>query len=547
MAPSVLSLMALVSCVTGLLGPRQHMLHHRLNLNEQPVVARDAPLYEAHVMPIPVDHFHNDSLYAPHSSANFSQRYWVDDRFYRPGGPVFLLAGGETSGADRLPFLQKGIIAQLAEATHGLGIVLEHRYYGESLPTDDFSTASLRFLTTDQALADFAYFAQTFRIPGREHVDVSPATTPWIGYGGSYAGAFVAFARQTYPEVFWGAISSSGVTAAVVDFWEYYEAARVFAPGKCATQTARITDIVDTVLASSDKLARKELRAVWGLQGVSADADFAAALSLGIQGLQGTNWDPAVSSTAWSTYCGNVSAATVQFPTTQGRERKVRELVVAGGYADRVEEMTTAMLNSIGWTQEWVVKRCVGRTQDECFGSGNETFYAQDDLTQTWRLWMYQVCTEWGYFQTGSSVPSTQLPLISRLIDLPHESLICRHSFNITHPPAVSRINARGGFSFSYPRVALLDGEHDPWRAATPHKLGLPQRETTASEPYWLIPGGVHHWDENGVFANESVPGVFPPKEIVEVQAAEVTFVKGWLKEWEREKSVAPGQTVMEL
>ena len=34
--------------------------------------------------------------------------------------------------ADRLPYLQKGIVAQLAEATNGLGVVLEHRYYGDS-------------------------------------------------------------------------------------------------------------------------------------------------------------------------------------------------------------------------------------------------------------------------------------------------------------------------------------------------------------------------------------------------------------------------------
>ena len=32
--------------------------------------------------------------------------------------------------ADRLPFLDYGIVDILAEATKGLGIVLEHRYYG---------------------------------------------------------------------------------------------------------------------------------------------------------------------------------------------------------------------------------------------------------------------------------------------------------------------------------------------------------------------------------------------------------------------------------
>lgn len=60
--------------------------------------------YPAFYFQQPIDH--NDS-----SVGTFNQRYWVDDRFYRPGGPVFVLDGGETSGAERLPFLDHGILA----------------------------------------------------------------------------------------------------------------------------------------------------------------------------------------------------------------------------------------------------------------------------------------------------------------------------------------------------------------------------------------------------------------------------------------------------
>lgn len=34
---------------------------------------------------------------------------------------------------DRLPFLDTGIVDILAKATGGLGVVLEHRYYGTSI------------------------------------------------------------------------------------------------------------------------------------------------------------------------------------------------------------------------------------------------------------------------------------------------------------------------------------------------------------------------------------------------------------------------------
>ena len=38
-----------------------------------------------------------------------------------------MIDGGETSGEDRLPFLDTGIADIIAKATGGIGVVLEHR------------------------------------------------------------------------------------------------------------------------------------------------------------------------------------------------------------------------------------------------------------------------------------------------------------------------------------------------------------------------------------------------------------------------------------
>ena len=163
-----------------------------------------ATLYPAYNLQVPVDHFHNESKYVPHSDAKFPLRYWFDGSHYKPGGPVIVLESGETSGAGRLPFLQKGIIAQIAQATNGVAVVLEHRYYGTSMPTSDLSTENLRFLTTEQALADTAYFAKNVVFKGLEKYKLTAPHAPWIAYGGSYAGAFVAFLRVLYPDTFFG-------------------------------------------------------------------------------------------------------------------------------------------------------------------------------------------------------------------------------------------------------------------------------------------------------------------------------------------------------
>ena len=167
-----------------------------------------ATLYPAYNISVPVDHFHNESMYEPHSSDTFDLRYFFDASHYKPGGPVIVLEGGETDASGRLPYLQKGILAQLSQATNGIGVVLEHRYYGTSFPTPDLSTENLRFLTTDQALADTVYFAQNVKFEGLEDAKVNAPDAPYIAYGGSYAGAFVAFLRVLYPDVYFGKLNA---------------------------------------------------------------------------------------------------------------------------------------------------------------------------------------------------------------------------------------------------------------------------------------------------------------------------------------------------
>lgn len=184
---------------------------HDLRQADPPLLSKrdydPASLYPAYNLSVPVDHFQNESTYEPHSSNTFELRYWFDATYYKSGGPVIMLAGGETSGTDRLPFLQKGILQRLAQATHGIGVILEHRYYGTSMPTSDLSTKNLRFLTTEQALADTAYFAQNVKFAGLKDKKLTASDTPWIAYGGSYAGAFVAFLRTQYPDTFFGKFS----------------------------------------------------------------------------------------------------------------------------------------------------------------------------------------------------------------------------------------------------------------------------------------------------------------------------------------------------
>ncbi|RMY48175.1 hypothetical protein D0865_08239 [Hortaea werneckii] len=546
-----------------------------------------ALLYPEHNFTTPIDHFHNETKYEPHSDGTFNMRYWFDASHYEPGGPVIILQSGETSAAGRLPFLQKGILAQLAETTHGIGVVLEHRYYGTSYPTPDLSTENLRFLTTAQALADEAYFAQNIQFPGLEDLgDLTSKTTAYLSYGGSYSGAFSAFLRVQYPETFFGAISSSGVTKAIYDYWQYYEPIAENGPPDCIAAQKTLTHIVDNILiGKNDSDLTATLKSAFGLPNVTYDNDFANTLASGIGNWQSLNWDPAVSSYEVYNYCANISDTDVLYPDTESLRSTASYLISQGGYSTNTS-LVNQMLNYIGYVNLTSVSSCEeeNETQDQCFSNHNSTFYQQDSLDDTWRAWPYQYCTEWGYLQTGSGVPQDQLPLISRTLDLDYMMIICNEAFGIYGPPNTTTVNKvrslrsppnrevqstnisyqYGGYDISYPRLAFIDGEWDPWRPATPHAFGkerlsttsaspalqnleieqqpqipiidygAPQRPSTPSEPFILIPDAVHHWDENGVFPNQT-NATFPPPAVADTQRAEVEFVKGWMEEWRKE------------
>jgi hypothetical protein len=489
-------------------------------------------LYPERNISVPVDFFHNDTRYEPHSNGSFNLRYWFDDTYYEPGGPVFVLLGGETDGSDRLPFLQKGIVHQVIKATKGLGVILEHRYYGTSFPTEDLTTENLRFLSTEQALAEVDYFARNVQFKGHEDKNLTAPNTPWVVYGGSYAGAQAAFLRVTYPDTFYGAISSSGVTQAIYDFWQYFEPIRLFAPPDCIKNTQTLIDVVDKHLLGNNTANIQALKTVFGLGNVTDNRDFANQLT-GVYGWQSTNWDPELNSPSFYNYCRNVTqSADLAAPATENLRPAVAGIVSAAGYGNDtlVQNIT---LNAISWVNQTVLPgwRRSNYTQDRYFTSLNTTALQQYTSLEDYGAtsWSYQVCTEWGYIQTGNT-PADIQPLISRTLDLEYLTFFCRAQFNITTPPDLEKVNKYGGFNISYPRLAIIGGNADPWRPATP--LWYPEsREDTVEEPWHLISHGVHHWEENGIFDNETTP-ILPPNQVVYAQQYLKNSVVDWLAEW---------------
>lgn len=148
-------------------------------------------------------------------SRTFRQRYFVIEDYFNPKvGPVFLFICGEYT-CSGVPEARQWVVT-MAQRLQGLILVLEHRFYGQSLPFnhESYTVENMRLLNSEQALKDLAYFTEQVVSQKLHKVDKNP----WIAIGGSYPGALSAWYRYKYPHLTIGAIASSAVINAIVDF-----------------------------------------------------------------------------------------------------------------------------------------------------------------------------------------------------------------------------------------------------------------------------------------------------------------------------------------
>ncbi|KAI0670867.1 peptidase S28 [Trametes maxima] len=477
--------------------------------------------YPAHWCTQPLDHFTNGSGHT------FEQRYWLNTRNYRPrpDAPVIVLDGGETSGVDRLPFLDTGIVEILAKATGGVGVVLEHRYYGKSIAVQNLTTDSLRWLNNAQSAADSAHFMANVKFPGIEE-DLTAPGHPWIYYGGSYAGARAAHMKILYPELVFGAIASSGVTHASLENWEYMEIIRRAADPKCSHNLQTSIQIIDALL--DIPITRKPLKALFGLAELEHDEDFASLLESPLGAWQAKVWDPEVGSTRFDEFC-----AALARPFISGDDS---DTVIYDADLDLVavtEDLSVPVpvYNYARYIKENYVTQCTEGSVEDCFGTFNDGQFQTTDLGDTWRLWLFQVCTEWGYFSTAP--PHGHPRIVSRRLTLDYESKICKQAyppgkhFVVPPFPNITAVNALGDFDIEADRLAIIDGEVDPWRPVTPHSEYARDREDTILRPFKIIPNAVHHYDEYGR-RNVSEE----PLEIQRIHEEMIGFVVAWLEDW---------------
>jgi pimeloyl-ACP methyl ester carboxylesterase len=410
---------------------------------------------------------------SPDDTRVFKQNYWV---YSTPGAtkssPVFYLLCGEAacSGSQATYYLQAH-----AQRVKGHIVALEHRYYGGSQPFSDLSTEHLQYLSTSQALADFAAFQ-------RWVTTQQQWTGPWFVVGGSYSGSLAAYYRQKYPELAAGALASSGPVRALENFEEYDRHVALTVGPKCLAAIKKALAKVDAALDNPN--AMNAIRVLYNAQDVKDPMD--------LVGLAADLIASEVQYGSHKTFCAYMETD--------------RDPINTAGRFGR------AMLSMYGVSAAGLTTQGAMNTE---LSAHSKSFGM--------RQWLYQVCTEYGYFQTAYHDANESAR--SALIDLDFAEGSCERAFGKPMRPDIEMINT----TYYEPlldsamssRVFFTNGSNDPWSNLS---ISGPNGNASNPEHEWMVIPKAAHCDD---LAPESYSD---STELKQARARFDALVDQWMK-----------------
>jgi hypothetical protein len=219
------------------------------------------------------------------SLGTFDQFYYYDITYWKgPGSPVILFSPGEINATMYYSFLSTsrstGVLdEQIGAAT----IVLEHRYWGDSTPFRNLTTENLKYLTFENSMKDVLYFARDVQLPfaTNKNASTNAKDVPWIGIGGSYFGALLAWTASLDPGTIWAYYASSASVQAVSDYWTYFLPMQEAMAKNCSKDISLVIDYMDNILTTGSRDEQHALKARFSMQDVAHNDDFMNALAHG--------------------------------------------------------------------------------------------------------------------------------------------------------------------------------------------------------------------------------------------------------------------------
>eukprot|EP00092_Neocalanus_flemingeri_P028013 GFUD01030416.1.p1 GENE.GFUD01030416.1~~GFUD01030416.1.p1 ORF type:complete len:490 (+),score=98.51 GFUD01030416.1:89-1558(+) len=424
-----------------------------------PPISRE-PLPEEKWLTQRLDHFR------PTESRTWKQRYWINWKHYKPGGPALLMIGGE--GEANPAWMEAGSWLKYAEDEGAAMLLLEHRYYGKSHPTPDLGVKNLVWLSSRQALADLAAFTIQMR-------ETNNLTGPWVSLGGSYPGSLAAWYRLKYPHLVAGSVSTSAPLLAKADFFEYLEVVEASldttVPGcvNVIKEAIRKTQFL-TAHRVGWQMLKKRYNLCSNFDGTNANdvTNFFESLIGNFEGIVQYNKDnKAFEGATWM----NVTIETVCNIMTDEK---------GGSEIERLARVNDLSLTMAG-------EKCLDHTYDSEVKSLQDNSW-DSDAAKGGRQWTYQTCTEFGWYQS-SDIPGNPW---HGIIPVKFFEKMCsdiygpKFTMELLEKGIQETNSEYGGLNLKVNNVVFVQGSIDPW-----HAMGI-TKDVSAKSPAIFIEGTAH-------------------------------------------------------
>ncbi|XP_050675734.1 putative serine protease K12H4.7 [Leptidea sinapis] len=391
----------------------------------------------------------------------FPMRYYYNDEFVQVNNSnIVIFVGGEW--AIHPGWVSAGLAYELGNRTSSAVIYTEHRYYGQTRPSSTTSLAELRFLNVDQALGDLAQFIEHVKSDAFEDGKFRNASVGLVGC--SYAGSMATWMRLAYPHLVDVAFSDSGPLYAQEDFPEYLE---VITESLVRQGSQACVDTISLSISTMVELLKSDAGAREVSSLFNTCTEIRPNVSLDI-------------STFFWYGITETFAELVQY-ADPGDITAACQTITNSAISTVPMERLAAWVTNRTWTQP-----CIEPRYEEVVRKHTNLSYDAPDATM--RLWTYQTCVEYGWYQTTSS---TRQPFLST-VPLEYFHQMCKDFFsNDTNVEllrsGIKRTNLLFGGMRLPDHVLSVAGGIDPWSPMGPNIT-----HSTPLAPVYFIPDASH-------------------------------------------------------
>ncbi|KAJ1825290.1 hypothetical protein LPJ60_000002 [Coemansia sp. RSA 2675] len=413
----------------------------------------------------PIDHFGANN-------GTWRQQYMVNDKYYKPGGPIYILTPGESEVSAM--YTEDTHFVSLASETNGLMVAIEHRFFGNSNPMPDLSGANLKYLTLENTLEDFARFIRTVKTNSSSLFQKAvPANSKIVFVGGSYGGALAAWVRAMYPDLVTAAWASSAPVFTYIDFYHLDQAlGRHLTARGCGELFARGVKELDAILLSNNSSGLDSVRKMFSVTGSTAQ-DVAVGITSAITG-------------------------TVNLPVMLNGD--ALDQSVCSFFENSVPPLTAYSKAVSAAVKGYAMPQAIRPYRNMAVYRRDMAAKSQGDLSlnQPFRSWYYICCKWFSDWQVAPPKDSNITAYRSQLVDREYWQGGCQSSFGSSvHPLTDATEHNRRwlGMLKDVANIYYTVGELDPWRDTTVATVDGTLLSNTASSPIFVMNGATHTQD----------------------------------------------------